>query len=152
MQPLNISRVFARLISKKIPFALWIALVTFSTTARADTITPEEHYVMHCQGCHRADGQGLPSVVPGFGAQLAQILQTAGGRDYLIRVPGVSMAPIDDAQLADVLNWVLGRYLKSDLPTTYPRFTAQEVASIRRPPLNRPLLERQRLLNTKAQP
>ena len=100
---------------------------------------------MHCQGCHGANGKGLAGVVPGFGAELAQIMQTSGGREYLVRVPGVSMAPITDAQLAQVLNWMVDRYLPGLTPN-YPAFTEQEISDLRHPPMDRPLVIRQQLL------
>ena len=36
--------------------------------------------------------------------------QVDGGRDYLMRVPGVARAKLDDERLAAVLNWMLEVY------------------------------------------
>ena len=125
---------------------LILALMAFSDPVLANPITAQENYIVHCQGCHGADGKGLPSVVPGFSAELAQILLTPGGREYLIRVPGVAMAPISDADLAGVLNWVVKRYLEPDLSTRINEFNAQEVGASRNPPLDQPERIRRRLI------
>ena len=37
---------------------------------------------------------------------LGSLLATPAGRAYLVRVPGVAQAPLDDERLAALLNWV----------------------------------------------
>jgi hypothetical protein len=63
------------------------------------------------------------------------LLERVGGRDYLLRVPGVAQAPLSDERLAHLLNWILGEF--GDAPPT-PRFSAAEVAKARVAPLTDP--------------
>ena len=69
----------------------------------------EEDYLLHCTACHGTDGAGTPGVTPGV-RDLAAILAVDGGRAYLARVPGVAQAPLSDARLARLLNFVLEHY------------------------------------------
>jgi mono/diheme cytochrome c family protein len=107
------------------------AVLLTATTAAAD---PRTDYVLHCQGCHRADGSGTANGVPSFRGQLAKFVQVPGGREYLIRVPGSSQSELTDARLAAVLNWMLREFSASP-PAHFTPFTTEEVARHRRPPL-----------------
>lgn len=102
-----------------------ILLFLFSADLTAD---PESHYMIHCMGCHLADGAGLPPEVPAFGNQLGRFAQTDRGRAYLIRVPGAAQSPINDQALADVINWMLYRYSAATLPEDFRPFDEDEVA------------------------
>ena len=102
--------------------------------AQADGERAAEDYVLHCSGCHRADGRGTPGVVPSL-RTLAPLLARPGAREYLARVPGVAQAPLDDARLAALLDWVLREL--SGLRDA-PPYTAAELASWRRTPLRDP--------------
>ena len=90
-----------------------------------------EDYTLHCSGCHGLDARGTVGVAPTLHG-LAPLLALAEGRDYLVRVPGVAQAPLSDARLARLLNWVLAEFSGS-APT--PPYTAQEVGRLRREPL-----------------
>lgn len=57
------------------------------------------------------------------------------GRDYLIRVPGVAWAMLDDERLARVVNWTLLTFSRGQLPAEFRPYTAAEVARARRQPL-----------------
>ena len=89
--------------------------------------SPESDYMIHCMGCHLADGQGMPPDVPSFDSRLTQLSATHEGRAYLVQVPGAAQAPISDAELADVLNWILASYTD----TRFTAFSADEVAGYR---------------------
>jgi hypothetical protein len=67
------------------------------------------------------------------------------GREYLIRVPGASQAPIEDAELAALLNWIVARYGPPEIAASFDAFSPAEVARWRRPPLDRPELLRAEL-------
>ena len=71
---------------------------------------PALDYALDCEGCHRADGTGTPGSVPALRDSVARFLAVPGGREYLARVPGVAQAPLDDAALAAVLNWMLDHF------------------------------------------
>ncbi|MEO8466973.1 MAG: cytochrome C [Gammaproteobacteria bacterium] len=94
-----------------------------------------QRWVLNCQGCHRADGAGSPGATPALRGNLAKFLAVPGGREYLVRVPGVASAPLRDAELAELLNWTLARFDPAHLPDEFHPFTAAEVRGLRRQPL-----------------
>jgi mono/diheme cytochrome c family protein len=102
---------------------------------------PREDYVLHCSGCHRADGAGVPGVVPPL-SELAPFLTTPAGRAYLVRVPGVAQAPLGDERLAALLNWVLREMSGAQLA---PVYDAREVGALRARPLRDVVAERARV-------
>jgi mono/diheme cytochrome c family protein len=110
--------------------ALVVALVG---AARAHS--PAVDFALECQGCHRADGAGTPGSVPALAGSVGRFLGVPGGREFLVRVPGVAQAPLDDAALAAVLNWMLARFGDRDVPADFLPYTAAEVARLRREPL-----------------
>jgi hypothetical protein len=66
---------------------------------------------------------------------VARFTNVPGGREYLARVPGVATAPVADAELAELLNWILWRFDGAHLSPAFKPFTAEEVAALRRRPL-----------------
>jgi len=118
---------------------LCLALSFFLTNAEAE---PRSHYLIHCMGCHLVDGTGVPPEVPSFNHDLAFLAGTRAGRRYLVQVPGAAQSPIDDAALAELLNWMLARYApgKSIKP-----YTENEISSYRHEILADPKAERARL-------
>lgn len=96
---------------------------------------PKEDYVLHCRGCHGPEGAGAEGAVPSFRGQVARFLAIPGGREYLVRVPGVSQSELSDARLATLLNWLVREFDAPDLPADSAPYTELEIARIRRPPL-----------------
>jgi cytochrome c553 len=94
-----------------------------------------QHWTLNCQGCHRPDGTGSPATAPALAGVVAKFLSVPGGRDYLGRVPGVAASPLADADLAEVLNWMLWRFDAADLPADFQPYTAADVARLRARPL-----------------
>jgi len=92
-------------------------------------------YAVTCQGCHRADGTGTPGTVPALAGSVGKFLRVPGGREFLVRVPGVAQAPLDDAALAAVINWMLARFGGDDVPGDFAPYAAEEVGRLRRHPL-----------------
>jgi hypothetical protein len=76
---------------------------------------------------------------------LGRIAASEEGRDYIARVPGASQAPISDAQLAAVLNWVLLEFNGETLPESFSPLTAEEVGKSRARVLSDPLKMRKTL-------
>lgn len=68
---------------------------------------------------------------------VAKFLSVEGGREFLIRVPGVAGAPLDAHQLADLVNWMLVTFDAENLPEGFDPYTADEVAGLR----DRPYIE-----------
>lgn len=91
----------------------------------------QQDYILHCQGCHLADGGGAPGKVPSFRDFLGYFLHVPGGREFLVRVPGVAHTPLDDARTAAVMNWVLDNFSRGQLPADHRPFTAEEVGHLR---------------------
>ena len=94
-----------------------------------------QHWVLDCQGCHRADATGSAATAPGLAGQVAKFTRVPGGREYLGRVPGVATAPLSDADLAELLNWLLWRFDEAHLSDRFRPYTAAEVGALRRQPL-----------------
>lgn len=97
--------------------------------------TPELNYMLHCQGCHRADGEGKPGSVPALADSVARFALLPEGRAYLMRVPGASQSPLSDADLAAVLNYMVQRFGPADAAAKAAPFTAAEVRASRHPAL-----------------
>ena len=95
-----------------------------AASAHAETLAaPAVHdYVLSCAGCHKLDGTGSARV-PSL-RDTGAVLARAGGREYLLRVPGAAQAPLSDARLAAVLNFVVTEFGGA---TPEPPFSADEV-------------------------
>lgn len=106
------------------------------------------NYMLHCQGCHGADGVGeLPNKVPPLLDSLGYFLHVPGGRAFMIQVPGVSNTPMNDREVADLMNFVLRRYSEAQLPESFRPYSAKEVEAFRREPLD-VLAQREGLVST----
>jgi hypothetical protein len=116
------------------------------THARAGTDPAEAHYMIHCQGCHLPDGVGKPGAVPSLTEDLGKFLHMPGGREYLVQVPGTANAPLDDAAVAALLNWMIATYARADLPAGFRPYTAAEVTRYRAERLIDPATRRAALL------
>ncbi len=103
--------------------------------------------MLHCQGCHGADGVGSRDGAPPFRGNFARLAQSEAGRAYLLHVPGVQAAELDAARLAAVLNWIARRYDGEETERSgFRPFTAEEVARALGQPLVAPRAERGRVL------
>src|SRR4030095_6008142 len=60
---------------------------------------PEVNYMIHCMGCHLADGSGSPPQVPDVRGEMGRLLGADGGREYLVQIPGAATAPVSDGEL-----------------------------------------------------
>ena len=92
-------------------------------------------WMLNCQGCHRADGGATGDEVPALSDMVAKFLSVPGGREYLIRVPGVAMAPLDDESVAALTNWMLQEFDEDNIPQNFERYSASEVGALRKIPL-----------------
>jgi cytochrome c peroxidase len=109
--------------------------------------TPEYDYLLHCSGCHLENGAGSPPDVPDLRLSMFWLAGIAEGRSYLVRVPGASQAPVSDAQLSEVINWMLRNYVAQD--QTVELYTADEVSRYRKIPLYNPVDLREQLLKNR---
>lgn len=100
----------------------------------ASASPPELDYMLHCQGCHLADGSGAPGAVPTLQG-VGRFLRTSRGREYLVRVPGSAQSPLSDAELAALLDWMVARFDPEAAAAGFTRFDADAVARWRKAPL-----------------
>ena len=123
-----------------------VAILVFVTLLpAATTANPRSDYMIHCMGCHRLDGQGMPPEVPAFDRMLGEIITRPEGRSYLIQVPGASQSPLNDGQLARVLTWILREFSNASLPDDFQDISLREVQKFRPITLENPKLVRQKL-------
>ncbi len=94
-----------------------------------------QHWTLNCQGCHRPDGTGSAGTAPSLAGTVSRFLSVPGGREYLGRVPGVATSGLSNADLAEVMNWMLWRFDKEHLPANFQAFTAAEIGQLRGAPL-----------------
>jgi mono/diheme cytochrome c family protein len=112
------------------------ALLVAAPQVQAD---PKVDYLLHCSGCHMPDGTGLTDVVPTLHDTMGRIVAEPEGRSYIVRVPGVSQAPINDRKLTEVLNWVLTEFSSDTLPANFKPLDVKEVTLARKQLLTDPL-------------
>lgn len=117
-------------------FLLWVLALEL----RAEE--PKIAYWLHCAGCHLLDGRGAPPEVPTLIEEPGRIAGLAGGREYLIRIPGVALAGLGDVKLAEVLNYMLLTFSPQSTPVGFEPFTAEEVGDARARVLTDPLKRR----------
>jgi len=89
------------------------------------------NYMINCQGCHLADGSGLPGSVPSMKDFVGKFLSVAGGREFLVRVPGSANSPLSDKELAELLNWILTTMSTEQLGSDFKPYNAAEVGALR---------------------
>jgi hypothetical protein len=114
----------------RIGLALVACVAALPVAARA----PRVDYMLNCMGCHLDDGSATGDRVPALKGEVGKFLHRNGGREYLMRVPGVAQAGIDDASLAALLNWMLETFDPAAIPRDFTPFTAREVGAARRQP------------------
>lgn len=107
----------------------WVIGCLLALLYGAAAAQPPYQYLQHCSGCHLTTGEGAPPEVPDLRKDLVRISAIPEGRAYLIQVPGPSQAPISDAELAEVMNWIIGE-LNPDGADFVP-YTAGEIAGYR---------------------
>lgn len=121
-------------------FAAMLGILLLTQSAAADSY--EEHdYILNCSGCHRMDGSGSRTVPPLHA--MPDLGGRPGAREYWIRVPGAAQAPLSDARLAALMNWLVERFTGE---TVAPAYTAEEVGRLRRAPLRDPIERRKAIL------
>ena len=93
---------------------------------------PALNYVQFCVGCHRNDASGSArNGVPDMRGQLGHFLRLPEGRAFLGQVAGVAQAPLEDAPVAALLNWMVVQFSAEQVPHTFEPYTATEVRRLR---------------------
>ena len=94
------------------------------------------NYMLNCQGCHGPEGAGsIDGAVPTMQDYVGNFLGIAGGREFLVRVPGSANAALNDAALAELLNWMLPTLSAKQMPENFEPFLPEEVGRLRAVPL-----------------
>jgi cytochrome c553 len=117
-----------------VPGILAVALALGPASA-ARAYQPRVNYQLQCMGCHHADGAGEEGRVPSVRRTLVPFSALADGRDFVMRVPGVAQAPLSDADIAALLNWMVRNLSDVAVPEAFVDYTADEVARARHRPL-----------------
>lgn len=128
--------------------ALGLALVAWSCApALAADLGPRMNYLLHCSGCHQADGVGSAAHnIPRMKDVVGHFLRTPDGRAFLVQVPGTSNSGLNDAQVAALLNWMLPAISAAQMPTDFVPYTAGEVTELRARKLADVAAQRQRVV------
>jgi|SRR5208282_2862047 len=100
------------------------SVLALAIPARAES--PQNLYMLNCWGCHRPNGEGIPGTAPRL-HDAADFLRVPGGREYLIRVPGVAQSSLSDADTATVMNWIIENFSKGRVPSDFKPYTANEI-------------------------
>ncbi|MEQ8692537.1 MAG: hypothetical protein RIC89_17105 [Pseudomonadales bacterium] len=137
-----------------VPFVFLLLLLVADSAVAQGAIPGVENpqrarlnYMLNCQGCHGANGSGThDGAVPTMQNFVGRFLTVPGGRSFLVRVPGSANAALDDAQLAELMNWLLVELSAAQLPAQYVPYTALEVARYRADPLADVAAERAALI------
>ena len=117
-----------------IPGVAALALA-FGTVPAARAYQPRVNFQLQCMGCHHADGAGEEGRVPSVRRTLVPFSLLAEGRDFVMRVPGVAQAPLSDAEIAALLNWMVRNLSDVPVPAAFADYTADEVGGARHRPL-----------------
>ncbi|MDJ0927037.1 MAG: cytochrome c [Gammaproteobacteria bacterium] len=127
---------------------LAVASMLFSTAiwATDDAARARVDYALNCQGCHLARGEGFAGKVPRMTDFVGYYMHSEDGRAFLIQVPGVALSPLNDADTARLMNWMLTEFSAAQLPADYRPYTVDEVAALRRQPENDPNRRRAEVL------
>ena len=87
-------------------------------------------YATNCQGCHGHLGRSVTEI-PALADRVGYFARSPAGRRYLVQVPNVALNPSSDADIAELLNWILDTYSRAQLPPDFQPYTAAEVAALR---------------------
>jgi mono/diheme cytochrome c family protein len=102
--------------------------------ARLDKV--QSNYLLNCGGCHGENGVSNSRLVPELRDQVGYYLNSAVGREYLVRLPNVAFSTMTDRELTDVLNFTVFTLGGSSVPARATPFKSSEVARLRKRPLN----------------
>ena len=135
-----------RRISVPILYAVLTGIGGLWLCEMAAAFEPSVNYMLQCMGCHTPDGSGAAGRVPSIRSTLLPFSAVAAGRQFLVQVPGASQSTLSDAELADLLNWMIENLSDEPRTVVFKRFTGAEVASYRGKPLVEVGATRERLL------
>ncbi|WP_138466534.1 cytochrome c [Poseidonocella sp. HB161398] len=108
-----------------------LLLTALAAPLHAGSGKARSDYILRCAGCHGMTGEGtVEGGVPAFPGSVGAIAGVDAGRTYMMHVPGVVGASLGNAEIAAVMNYVLGEWSEGAAP-----FTEEEVARRRAVPV-----------------
>jgi cytochrome c2 len=122
---------------------LMLALVVPAMAAKPTS--PQLIYQLHCEGCHKPDGSGQPGIIPSFD-QVGVFSTVPKGREFLIRVPGVSQSELNNDEIVLLMNWLIGTYGHQEQTSDFEPFTIDEVDLWRGQPISNASAHRAQLV------
>jgi len=123
--------------------ALWTATSPSTVIADTNSALPgvasanraRVNYMLNCQGCHGPDAIGsVAANVPRMKDFVGSFLRVPGGREFLVQVPGSANASISDAELAELLNWMIPTVSAEQMPQEFIPYTTEEISALRYAP------------------
>ncbi|MDG1986420.1 MAG: cytochrome c [Halieaceae bacterium] len=88
-----------------------ICILFFPSLLQAKSSSePSYNYKLFCQGCHLPDGTGVLGEVPSLANNLSRYIKIPEGREFIVQVPGVMHALLTDAEVAELLNWLVKNF------------------------------------------
>ncbi|WP_062786328.1 hypothetical protein [Novosphingobium capsulatum] len=103
-------------------------------------------YIENCGGCHGVNGSTVPAQLPELLGRVGWFMCTPDSRAYLLRLPNVAHSRIrDNAELADLMNYVVFVLGGHSVPAGTRPFTADEVGRERQHALSNASLTAERL-------
>lgn len=118
---------------------LTFSVILLFISSSVQPASPRINYLLYCSGCHRVTGEGKPPNVPTLHDELGRMLSVPEMRSYLVRIPGATQAPLSDAELAGVVNWLLQEFNADTLPADFQNLSAEEVTEARKNALMDPI-------------
>ena len=118
----------------------------WAASAAEEAYSPRVNYMLQCQGCHLADGRGMAGRVPNMMGSVGRYLHSPQGRAFIVQVPGVAFSPLSDAQVSELMNWMLTEFSADELPANFKPYTEEEIAALRSRPEPDPMNRRVEIL------
>ena len=112
----------------------------------ADPELAQSDFIEQCAGCHGVRGSTVPAHLPEIKDRVGWFMCTPESRAYLLRLPNVAHSRLtDNAQLADLMNYVVFVLGGKSVPAGTKPFTGAEVARERQFALTSVSLQAERL-------
>jgi mono/diheme cytochrome c family protein len=118
--------------------AALVASLVAGSVALAETAhrMPRTNFILRCVGCHGMDGAGSEKGgIPDFRNYVGAFSRDEAGRTYVMHVPGVVNANLTNAEIADIMNYVMKTFGGPSLPDDYRPFDKAEVDRLRAVPV-----------------
>ncbi len=93
-----------------------------------------QNFTLNCQGCHQRSGEGSKGGAPSMVGTVANFLNAPGGREFLLRVPGVASTALKSEAVAELMNWLIYEFDAEHVPADFVPFTGDEVHRMRQNP------------------